>query len=90
MGGGKPAVPENMMDTLTSSDYNSAHTSSFTTVRYTSCAVATLEHLGLFRSVNYMRIVAFSPGLLKAFFYGETISIRYSTTVKSLSLNIHI
>lgn len=37
-----------------------------------------------------MRIVAFSPGLLKAFFYGETIPIRYSTIIKSLSLTIYM
>ncbi len=29
MGGGKPTVPENVMDTLTSSDYSSAHTSNY-------------------------------------------------------------
>ncbi len=34
------------MGTSTLSDYNSAHTSSFTNIRYTSHAVATLEHLG--------------------------------------------
>jgi hypothetical protein len=30
MRGGKPTVPENITGTLTSSDYNSAHTGKFT------------------------------------------------------------
>ncbi len=84
MDDGKPTVPENIMDTLISSDYNSAHTSNFTPIRYTQCAVANLEHLEPFQPINYIRIVAFSPNSLRAFFYGETISIRYSTTIKPL------
>ena len=90
MGGGKPTVPEKMMGTSTSSDYNSAHTSSFINMRYISCAVAALEHLEPFGPVNYGRIVAFSPGSLRVFVYGETISIRYSITMKSLPHTIYI
>lgn len=45
MSGEKPTVPENLMSTLTLSDYNSVHTLSFTNIRYTLHAVTTLEHL---------------------------------------------
>ena len=86
MGGGKPTVPENMMDTLTSSDYDSAPTLSFTNITYTKYTIATLEHLEPFQSINYIRIVVFSPDSLRAFFYSETISIRYSITMKSFPL----
>jgi hypothetical protein len=40
---------------------------------YKLCAVATFEQLGPFQHINYIRIVAFSPDSLRAFFYGETI-----------------
>ena len=78
------------MDTLTSSDCHTVHTSNFLNIRHTQCAVATLEHSNPFQPVNYIRIVAFSPGSLKAFFYDETMSIRYSTTMKSSTLLVHI
>ena len=45
MGGGKFIVPENLMGTLTSSEYKFAHTSSFTKISYILCALTTLEHL---------------------------------------------
>ena len=48
--------------------------------------MAILEYSKPFRSVNYMRIVAFSPNSLRAFFYHEIISIRYCTTMKSSPL----
>ena len=50
------------------------------------CAVATLDYKIPFGRVNYIRIVAFSPDSLRDLLYGETISIRYSTTIHSLSL----
>ena len=91
MGGGKPTVPENMMGTLTSSDHNFAHILNHTNIRHVYCAAATLggylEPLG---PVNYIRIVAFSPNSLRAFFHGETIFIHYSTTITSLSLATHM
>ena len=83
MGGGKPTVPENMSGTLTSSGYNSAHTSSFNIIMYKDFVTATFKHLRLLQPENYIRIAAFSPDSLKVFFCGETISIRYSTTIKS-------
>lgn len=46
--------------------------------------MANLEHLESFQPINYIRIVAFSPNSLKAFFYDETIFIRYSITIKPL------
>ena len=78
------------MGTLTSSDHNVAHTSNPTNIRRRYCAVATLDHSQPFGPVNYIRIVAFSPDSLRAFFYGETISIRYSTTMRSLSFAIYM
>ena len=90
MGAGKPIAPANLMGTLTSSDHIFAHTSSFTKFRDTCCALATLDYLERFEPKDYVRIVAFSPDLPRAFFYGETISIDYSTPVKSLSLAIHM
>jgi len=39
--------------------------------------------------MDYIRIVAFSPDSLRAFFCSETISFRYSTTIKLLPLIIH-
>ena len=90
MGGGKPTVPENMVGTLTSSDHNFAHISNSTNIRHRDCAVATLDYLEPFGPVNYIRIVASLPDSLRAFFHGETIFIRYSTTMISLSLATHI
>lgn len=78
------------MGTLTPSDYSSAHTSTFTNIRYTSGAMATLKHLELFRPINYIHIVAFLLNPLKAFVYGETISILYSAIIKSLPLSIYV
>lgn len=66
MGGGKSTVPENTMGTLNSSDYHSAHMSILTKIRYTSCAMATLEHIERFRPVDNARIVASPPNALKA------------------------
>lgn len=86
MGGGKPTVPENLMGTLTSSDYSSAYTLSFIYIRYASYYVNTIEHS--FRSVNYIRVIAFSPYTLRVFFYDKMISLLYSTTVKSLSRDV--
>ena len=43
MGGGKPTMPENTMNTLTANDCHSAHTSSFTKTGHPLCAVATAE-----------------------------------------------
>ena len=79
-----------MRDTLTSSGYNSAHTSSFTKIRHIEGAVATCEHLEPFQTINYIRIVALSPHSLRAFIHGETISIRYSLTMKPLPLTLQI
>ena len=90
MDGGKPTVPENMRGTLTSSDYNFAHTSNSTKVMYKYYAVATLEHLELFRPANYIYIIAISSDLLRVFFYSKIFSIRYSTTIKSSPLTISI
>ena len=90
MGSGKPTVPEKIMDTLTSSGCSPAHTSSFTNIKHIQCAIATLEHLEPVRPVNYICIVAFSLDSLRAFFSGETLLTRYSTTVKSPPLAIHI
>lgn len=70
-------APENMRDTLTSSEYNSAHRSSFT--------------IKLWRSllpINYIYIIAFSLNSLRAFLCSETMSFRYSATIKLLSLII--
>ena len=90
MGGGKPTVPENLMGTLTSSDDCSAHTSSFTYLRYASYAVATVDYLKPFRLENYVRVVAFSPDSIRAFFYSGTISLLYSTKMMFLSFMIHM
>ena len=90
MGGGNPTVPENMMGTLTSSDHNFAHMSNPTNVRHRYCAVATLACLEPLLPLHYMRIVAFSPDSLGAFFYGETFSIRCNTTMKYSSLAKHM
>lgn len=70
---GKPTVPENLMSTLTSSDDNFVHTSSFFKIIHASCAVVTLEHLKPFRIVNYILRRRFLAYPLKGFFYGETI-----------------
>ncbi len=86
MSGGKPTVPEIMMNTLTSSDYNSAHASIFSNINYISCAVATLERLESFQPKNYIHSGAFSPDPLGAFFNGEIISTHYSTIMKSSPL----
>ena len=61
-----------------------------TIIRYTSCTVATLQYWEPFRSVNYIRIVASLPNALKAFFYGETISLLYHTTMMTLPHIIYI
>ena len=90
MDGGKPTVPENLMGTLTSSDYNFAHMSNFIYVEYRYYTVATLDYLESLRPKNYVRIGAFSLDSLRVLFYGETISIRCSINIKSLSLLIHI
>ena len=90
MGGGKPPVPENLKDILTSTDYCPAYTSSFTYVRYASYAVATVDYLRPFRLVDYVLVIAFSPGSLRTFFYDKIISLLYSITIKSLLLLIFI
>ena len=89
MNGGKPTTPESLMGTLSSSDHNFAHTSNPTNIKHRYCAVAALNHSKPFGPVKYIRSVAFSPDSLRAFFYGETISIRYSTTMKSLFLTTY-
>ena len=48
MSGGKPTVPENLTGTLTSSDYSSANTASFTDITRASYTVATLEYFKTF------------------------------------------
>ena len=78
-------MPENAIGTLTSSDHNFAHISDLTAIRHTYCAVATLDHSKPIEPVNYIRIAASSPNSLRVFFYGETIFIRYSTTMISFS-----
>ena len=87
---GKPTVPEILMGTLTPNDHNFAHPSNFTDSRHRCCALATLDYLKPFGLVNYIRIVAFSPDSRRVFLYGDTVSIRCSTTMKSLPLTIHI
>lgn len=52
MDGGKPTVSEYMTDTLTSSDYSSAHTSNFDEIQYILCYIATLEHLKSFQAIK--------------------------------------
>ena len=78
------------MGTLTSSDHNFAHSLNPTNIRHRYCAVGTLDYLEPFGPISYIRIVAFSLDPLRAFFYGETISIRFSTTMKSLLLAVHM
>ena len=79
-----------MSGTLTLSNYNSAHTSSFTIILYKSCAVATFEHSGPLLPINYVCIVAFAPNSQRASFYSVTMSLHYSTTIKLLPLTILI
>ncbi|XTI90785.1 hypothetical protein V2W45_1411444 [Cenococcum geophilum] len=79
-----------MRGTLTLSDYNSAHTSSFTIIPYKSCAVATFKYLGPLLPINYVRIIAFAPSVQRASLYGITEFLPYSTTVKLLPLMILI
>ena len=90
MGGGKPTVPENTMGTLTSNDHNFAPTSTLINFRYRYNTLATSDYLEPFRHKNYIRIIAFLPNSLRVFFRGEIISIRYSTTIKSLLLIIQM
>ncbi len=52
-------MSENIRGALTSSNYNSAHTSSFTKLRYIKYVVITCEHLRSFQSIDYIRIVVF-------------------------------
>ena len=73
------------MGTLTSSDHNFAYTSTLTNFRYRYCTLATSDYLEPFRYKDYIRIITFSPDLLRIFFRGEIISIRCSTTTKSSS-----
>ena len=75
---------------LTSSDHNIAHTSNPTNFRHRYCAMATLDHLKPLRLENYIRIVSSSPHSLRAFFHGKTVSIRYSTTLRSLLFATHM
>ena len=78
------------MGTLASSDHNLAHTSNFTNMRYSHSAMAILEHLKPIQHVNYVHTIAAWPDSLRVFFHGETIFIRYSTTMQSLWLTIRI
>ena len=75
-----------MRGTLTLSNYNSAHTSCFTIIIYKSYAVATLQYSRPFISINYACIVAFAPCSQRASFWGVTMSLHYSTTIKLLPL----
>ena len=52
--------------------------------------MATMKHLKSFLHVNYICIVVFSPDWLRIFIHSETIFIRYSLIIKSLSFAIHI
>ena len=81
---------ENIISTLTLSDYNSMYTLSFNIIRYILYAVATLKYLKLFQSVNYICIIAFLPNTLKAFFYSKIIFLFYSIIITFLLLIIHI
>lgn len=48
----KSTVPENMIGTLALTDYNSAHTLSFTKIMYEQYTVAILENLTYFLPIN--------------------------------------
>jgi hypothetical protein len=87
MRGGKPTVPENITGTLTSSDYNSAHTSSFTTIMYKQYTVAIFKDPGRLLPINYVCIVALAPNLQRASFYSVIEFLPYSTTIKLLPLH---
>ena len=69
IGGRKPAVSEDLMSDLTSSHDMSAHKSSAINITYIFYTVATLEHCKVVWHETYIRAVAFSPGLLRAFCY---------------------
>lgn len=57
---------------------------------YKSYTIATPKHLEPFLPKNYIRIVAFTPNLHRAFFYSRIDFLPYSTTVKLLPLLILI
>ena len=90
MGGGKPTVPERLMDTLTPSGHIFAHSLNFTNSRCRYYTVTTGEHLKPFQPINYVRVIAFSPDSLRAIFYDKIISLPYSAIIKSLSLVSYI
>ena len=79
-------MPENLRGTSTSSDYNSARTSSFAIFLYKSCTIANFEHLGYLPLLNYVCIVASRPGSQRALSFSETAFLPYYTTVKLLPL----
>jgi hypothetical protein len=76
-----------MIGTLTSSRNNSAHTSSFTKTIYKKCTVAIFEDPGHLSPINYVCVVAFASDLQRASFYGMTVFLPYSTTIKHLPLH---
>ena len=83
-------MPRNMRGTLTSSNSKSVHTLIFTIMLYKSCAIATLKHLEPVPPKNYFHIVAFTFNLQRALFYGITVFLHYSTTIKLLPPTIFI
>jgi hypothetical protein len=50
--------------------------------------VATVDHLQTLPPKNYIHIVAFSPGAQRASFFSIIEFLRYSATVKLLSLHV--
>ena len=75
-----------MRGTLTLSNYNSVHILCFIIIIYKSYTIATLQYSRPFISINYARIVAFAPCSQRASFWGVTMSLHYSTTIKLLPL----
>jgi hypothetical protein len=65
----KPIVPRKLRGTLTPSNSNSVYTSVFPIVLYRSYTMATPKHRDPFQLGNYLRIIAFAPGLRRGSFY---------------------
>jgi hypothetical protein len=66
------------------------HTSISIIIFYKPCAIATLKHLELVLSKNYIRIITFTFNLQRALFYSITVFLHYSTTIKLLLPTIFI
>jgi hypothetical protein len=81
-------VPEKMIGTLTLSNLNFVHTSIKPKNLCKSYSVATLEALKALPSKNYLRVVAYGPGLQAASFHDAREFFDHSPAIKLFLLLI--